>query len=470
MVQATLLSGIIQALMKHQGRAQRDPHYPGWHAAPVCGLMNDPNGFIYHKGRWHLFYQWNPFGCEHEKKCWGHWHSEDLVHWFHAPVALLPSGNNDSGGCFSGSAVDNEGTLTLCYTGNIEYSDGSRTSRQCLAREKPDGGFEKYGPALGLPEGYSSDVRDPKIWRHNDRWYMVLGARDNNDKGRVLLYDTTELGDWTLRGILAGSHYGGLGDAGYMWECPDLFKLNSEWILLCCPQGMPREATRFLNTYPSTYLVGQFDYESKIYHHKPQVNEVDAGFEFYAPQTSLAEDGRRIMIGWMGVPDGEEMLQPTIKNGWIHQMTCPRELSLRKGHLYQQPLSELKQLRGAGGQWSGEADNALELNARRLEVIIKLTGPLILNFSKQLIFSYDGQEVRLSRRSLISGVWLHRYWQGEVTQLHIFTDHSSVEIFINDGVAVMSNRYFPAQPATLTFRGLSHVQLSYWQLNTAEVA
>lgn len=233
---------------------------------------------------------------------------------------------------------------------------------------------------------------------------------------------------------------------------------------------MPRDATRFLNTYPSTYLVGQFDYESKIYNHKPQVNEVDAGFEFYAPQTSLAEDGRRIMIGWMGVPDGEEMLQPTIKNGWIHQMTCPRELSLRKGHLYQQPVAELKQLRGAGGQWSGEADNALELNARRLEVIIKLTGPLILNFSKQLIFSYDGQEVRLSRRSLISGVWLHRYWQGEVTQLHIFTDHSSVEIFINDGVAVMSNRYFPVQPATLSFRGLSHVQLSYWQLNMAEVA
>lgn len=151
-------------------------------------------------------------------------------------------------------------------------------------------------------------------------------------------------------------------------------------------------------------------------------------------------------------------------------MTCPRELTLRNGQLYQRPVRELEALRGAGGQWSGEADNALELSAGRLEVIIRLSGPLILNFSKYLIFSYDGHEIRLSRRSLVSGDWLHRYWQGEVTRLHILTDHSSVEIFINDGEAVMSSRYFPQQPATLTFRGLSPVQLSYWQLNREEVA
>ena len=166
MAQTALLSGIVQALMKHQGRAQRDTHYPGWHTAPVCGLMNDPAGFICHNGLWHLFYQWNPFGCEHKHACWGHWSSADLVSWTHEPVALLPSGNYDSGGCFSGSAVVNNDTLTLCYTGNLVYRDGSRTSWQCLAREKPDGGFEKYGSALGLPEGYSTDVSNPKVWQH----------------------------------------------------------------------------------------------------------------------------------------------------------------------------------------------------------------------------------------------------------------------------------------------------------------
>lgn len=470
MAQTALLSGIVQALMKHQGRAQRDRHYPGWHTAPVCGLMNDPAGFIYHRGLWHLFYQWDPFGCEHKYPCWGHWSSADLVSWTHEPVALLPSGNYDTGGCFSGSAVVNDDSLTLCYTGSLVYRDGSRTLWQCLAREKPDGGFEKYGSALGLPQGYSTDVINPKVWQHSGQWYMVLGARDENDRGCVLLYDAAELGEWVLRGVLAGSRRGGLRDAGYLWENPDFFRLGNEWVLLCCPRGIPREPTRFLNSSPGAYLVGQFDYESKTFRHKPQLYEADAGFEFYAPQTTLASDGRRIMVALMGGPGGEEMQQPTVKNGWLHQMTCPRELTLQNGQLYQRPVKELEALRGTGGQWSGEADNALELSAGRLEVIIRLSGPLILNFSKQLIFSYDGHEIRLSRRSLISGDWQHRYWQGEVTHLHIFTDHSSAEIFINDGEAVMSSRYFPQQTATLVFRGLSPVQLSYWQLNRAEVA
>lgn len=110
--------------------------------------MNDPNGFIWFAGRYHLFYQWNPLGCDHRYKCWGHWSSADLVHWQHEPMALMPDEEYDRNGCYSGSAVDNNGVLTLCYTYNVKFDDGGRTAWQCLAVQNDDGMFAKLGPAV----------------------------------------------------------------------------------------------------------------------------------------------------------------------------------------------------------------------------------------------------------------------------------------------------------------------------------
>ena len=193
MSQPSLLPLVLQAVMNHQPRALRDKHYPQWHLAPVCGLLSDPNGFIHFNGRYHLFYQWNPLACDHRYKGWGHWSSPDLLHWRHEPIALLPEEEYDRSGCYSGSAVNNDGVLTLCYTGNVKFSDGSRTAWQCLATQNPDGTFRKQGPVLALPAGYSGHVRDPKVWRDGDRWLMVLGARDLADRGKVLLFSSTDL-------------------------------------------------------------------------------------------------------------------------------------------------------------------------------------------------------------------------------------------------------------------------------------
>lgn len=138
-----------------------------------------------------------------------------------------------------------------------------------------------------------------------------------------------------------------------MWECPDLFPLADTHLLICCPQGLAREAQRFLNTYPAVWMAGRFDAERGAFDHGP-LHELDSGFEFYAPQTMLAEDGRRLLVGWMGVPDGEEMHQPTRAQGWIHQMTCVRELEWQAGTLYQRPLRELAALRGEAEGWRGQ--------------------------------------------------------------------------------------------------------------------
>ncbi|MGR7558434.1 sucrose-6-phosphate hydrolase [Klebsiella aerogenes] len=465
MSQPSLLPLVLQAVMNHQPRALRDKHYPQWHLAPVCGLLNDPNGFIHFNGRYHLFYQWNPLACDHRYKGWGHWSSPDLLHWRHEPIALLPEEEYDRSGCYSGSAVNNDGVLTLCYTGNVKFSDGSRTAWQCLATQNPDGTFRKQGPVLALPAGYSGHVRDPKVWRDGDRWLMVLGARDLADRGKVLLFSSTDLMQWSSHGEIAGSGLNGLKDAGYMWECPDLFPLGDRYILLSCPQGLPREAQRFLNTYPAVWMQGHFDQTAATWHHGA-IEELDSGFEFYAPQTTLAEDGRRLLVGWMGVPDGEEMQQPTRAHGWIHQMTCLRELSWRHGTLYQNPVRELAALRGEAQGWQTEP---LALQPMELALEVAPDDALTLDFAGVLQLSLDRHGVRLARRSLVADTVDYRYWRGTAHKLQILIDRSSVEIFINDGVGVMSSRFFADYPGKLVFSGATPRAFCCWPLRPCMV-
>ncbi|WP_421532409.1 sucrose-6-phosphate hydrolase [Lelliottia amnigena] len=459
---------VLQAVMKGQPQALTDDHYPHWHLAPVTGLMNDPNGFIWFAGRYHLFYQWNPLGCDHRYKCWGHWSSADLVQWQHEPMALMPDEEYDRNGCYSGSAVDNQGVLTLCYTGNVKFDDGSRTAWQCLAVQNEAGSFDKLGPVLPLPEGYTGHVRDPKVWQHEGKWYMVLGAQDVQKRGKVLLYQSADLHSWQPCGEIAGHGVNDLVDAGYMWECPDLFELDGTHVLICCPQGLAREPHRYRNNYTSTWMSGDFHYDDAKFGHGA-LHELDAGFEFYAPQTTLAADGRRILIGWMGVPDGEEMLQPTSEHGWIHQMTCPRELHFRDGTLWQTPIRELQQLREEEQNWQGSADTAPVLDAGRLEFELKTDAPVKVNFANTLWLNMDEQGIRLERKSLQQDEMLTRYWDGKVTSLRVLCDSSSVEIFINEGEGVMSSRYFPGNPAQVSFEGASAITLRYWSLRASMI-
>lgn len=468
MAASTLLPDILQAVMRGQPRALRDPHYPGWHLAPVIGLLNDPNGFIHFAGRYHLFYQWNALGCQHQHKCWGHWSSADLLHWQHEPIALMPDEEYDRSGCYSGSAVDDNGALTLIYTGNVKFADGARTAWQCLAVQNAQGGFDKLGPVIALPVGYTGHVRDPKVWRHGEHWFMVLGAQDQQKQGKVLLLRSADLREWHNLGEIAGSGLNGLAAASYMWECPDMFTLGDSTFLICCPQGLAREQHRFLNAHPSAWLSGDLDYANARFSHG-ELHELDAGFEFYAPQTTLTANGRRLLVGWMGVPDGEEMLQPTVANGWIHQMTCVRELGTRDGRLFQRPVTELQALRSAEQHYQGPAADAPVIDAQRLELLLSGQGDITLDFADQLRLEWRADGLRLARRSLASGEWQFRYWRGAVSQLQLLCDHSSVEIFINEGEGVMSSRYFPAHPAQLTLTGHAEVTARYWSLRPCMV-
>ncbi|MCM2444454.1 sucrose-6-phosphate hydrolase [Rahnella sp. CG8] len=463
MTEVSLLKKALRSVVAGQVRAAADPYRPGWHLAPPVGLLNDPNGFIQHNGRFHLFYQWNPLACAHGAKFWGHWSSADLLHWQHEPLALAPSEEYETHGCYSGSAVTDNGQLTLIYTGNVKYPDGSRTAFQCLARENAEGEFDKTGPVFNLPQGYTGHVRDPKVWWHDKHWYMVLGAQDLSLQGKVLLLRSDDLSAWDLLGEIAGSGLHGLGEFGFMWECPDLFRLAENDILICCPQGLAAESDRYLNTFQSGYFVGQLDYANTTFTHG-DFAELDLGFEFYAPQTTQTDDGRRLLIGWMGIPDGDEFFQPTIQNGWLHTLTCPRELTLVAGKIIQKPARELQQLRRDEQTWQGIADYCLPLDITHAETEIVTEHPFIADFGGDMTLSFDGEWLRLSRKNRRTGVPEHRVWQGQLRKLTVLSDASSLEIFINDGEAVMSARYFPVLPAQLNLQGSHQITLRHWSL------
>lgn len=168
------------------------------------------------------------------------------------------------------------------------------------------------------------------------------------------------------------------------------------------------------------------------------------------------------MVPWMGVPGGDEMCQPTIARGWIHQMTCIRELSVHKGQLYQRPLAELKALRMDEQHYHGRTGSAPAIDTRPLELLLTGQAGITVNNADTLLLEWSADALSLSRRSMKNGEWQYRYRSGMVTDLQLVCDHSSVEIFINGGEEVMSSRYFPTHSAQLMLTGDTEVEVYYW--------
>ena len=320
---------------------------PLFHATGGVGWINDPNGFSVYRGEYHLFFQYHPYGLLWGPMHWGHAKSRDLVRWELLPPALAPDTDADRDGCFSGSAAESpDGRQILMYTG-VRKPDGRRELQtQCLA--VGDGlDYEKLpgNPVLtgaDLPEGGSRrDFRDPKLWREADgNWRAVIANRAEDGSGQILLYESPDALDWTLAGVLDRSR----GELGQMWECPDFFPLDGTDVLLTSPQEMRAEPPEFHDGYGTLCLLGRFDPAGRAFH-RERAQAIDYGLDFYAPQTLLTPDGRRVMIAWMQDWDSAEFCPPGLQ--FHGQMTLPRELRVRDGRLVQWPVRELEALRGA---------------------------------------------------------------------------------------------------------------------------
>lgn len=448
---------------------------PSFHLSTRTGWMNDPNGFSFYGGKYHMFYQYHPYESKWGPMHWGHAVSDDLLHWEYLPAALAPDESYDKDGCFSGSALTlPDGRQLLMYTGvvrehveNDEYVD---VQTQCIA--VGDGmDYVKYekNPVLDekdLPEGGSRlDFRDPKIWQKADGTYCcAVGNRPADGSGQILLFVSRDGFDWHYKKVLAANN----NRFGKMWECPDFFELDGKWVLLTSPQDMLPEGFEYHNGNGTLCLIGEFDEETDTFTEE-QNQSIDYGIDFYAPQTVLTPDGRRIMIGWMQNWDTCTMRSPD--EPWFGQMSLPRELFLKNGRLYQKPIEELNKMRCNKVSYQ----NVLFSDIIRLDGIEgrKIDMELILRpgntqetyqkcavrfaqneqFYTSLSFRPRESILKIdrkfsgSRRAIIHQRRCKVNYTNNELKLRIILDQFSAEVFVNDGEHVLTATMYTDQAA-----------------------
>lgn len=455
---------------------QIPPHQrPAFHLTPYVGWMNDPNGFSFYQGEYHLFYQYYPYDTNWGPMHWGHAVSRDLLHWTFRPVALAPDTDYDSVGCFSGSALElPDGRHLIMYTGVHRETDADGVTRdiqtQCLA--VGDGmNYEKYphNPVLtekDLPQGGSRfDFRDPKLWQEKDGTYRcVIGNRPADGSGSILRFRSEDGFHWQADGILAENQ----NQYGKMWECPDYFSLDGKQVLMVSPQDMLSSGLEFHHGNGTLCLIGHEDPDGGQLC-REQVQAIDYGLDFYAPQTVLAPDGRRIMVAWMQNWDGLGERSPE-HLAWFGQMTLPRELTVQDGRLFQRPIRELDGLRGPC-QFCGSlhVDGELPLeqvHGRTLDLTLSFApqpgAPLYQSLSVDVAcdqmyrttLRYDPNTSVLTldrshsgtRRDVAHVRSCKVRDQGGPLKLRLILDRYSLEVFVNDGEQALScTLYTPAE-------------------------
>ncbi|MDE6590995.1 MAG: GH32 C-terminal domain-containing protein, partial [Oscillospiraceae bacterium] len=410
------------------------------------------------------FYQYHPYSNEWGPMHWGHLKTKDFIRWERLPAAMAPDREYDASGCFSGGAVElPDGRQMLIYTG-VQRGHNAEgflqdVQTQCVAIG--DGvDYEKHelNPVLDkkdLPEGGSSiDFRDPKIWREGDTYYVVVGNRTEDGSGAILLYKSADGLKWEFVRTLDRSY----NQYGRMWECPDFFPLDGKQILFTSPQEMNPVGLEFHAGNGTVCLMGSYDPEKGFTRERLQA--IDYGLDFYAPQTLLAPDGRRIMIAWM--QNWATVGGKPFHCRWFGQMTLPRELFIQDGRLCQLPVRELEAHRGLAVIHhhilvSGEI-NLPGVQGRLVDmtITVKPMGQgsyrwfrihVAKDGQHDTIIRYKPDESTLKIDRTRSGLphdivntrsFLIRPHGGEI-KIRVILDRFSLEVFVNDGEAAASS-------------------------------
>jgi beta-fructofuranosidase len=455
----TLPFGEIYQKFKQKRRiksVQTDPLHPRYHFTPPANWMNDPNGLIFWKGKTHLFYQYNPFEPGWGNMHWGHAVSTNLVHWNRLPVALTPTpGSADEDGCWSGCAVDNNGKLTLIYTAVYPET-------LCLAHGGEDlltfNKFEGNPVIRSKPADMDLEgFRDPCVWKNEDgRWQMIIGAGLRGKGGAILLYESQDLVNWEYL------HPALIGDLtqtepfwmGRMWECPQLFRLGDRWILIISVN----DSSNLLYTI---YFVGSFQNGIFMAESKHKFDHGDESF--YAPQTFIDGEGRRVLFGWIR----EERSDKEIKSaGWAGVLSLPRILALQNGGLWIEPDPQLSSLRTTHNEiknirleqrWNYPIRIEDACQEFLAEINLKETTEFGMEFSfdpnekEKIILTYAKHEQMLFVESNFENKkhqieckrrqFPVQLSQEDILPLHIFMDRSILEIF--SAGKVMTTRFYP---------------------------
>lgn len=374
---------------------------PRIHFTPAKNWMNDPNGLVWHKGEYHLFFQHNPQGTQWGHMSWGHAISKDLLTWEELPVAIA---EDEDGGIFSGSAVSDGDDLVAIYTRNTETNQS-----QCIARSKDNGRtFAKYKDNPVLDEN-KKDFRDPKVFKYKNEWIMAVAQPHEH---QVSFYSSPDLISWKHL-----SNFGPAAATGGVWECPDLFPLQFEdqdlWVLIVSlnPGGLYGSGTQ--------YFIGDFDGSTFAPRYSTEEPRwLDYGKDNYAGVTFNNEPtGKRILLGWLA---NWSDVKNHPKTSWTTQMTIPRELGLVRLRdeivLTQQPICH---------------------PTYEIKVTQPISGVIGLEGFVKVGFNADKKVV------FVNEFEVNYLPINDELHLKVVVDQSSIELFTGDGVRAISLAVFP---------------------------
>ena len=421
-----------------------------FHVQPVTGLSSDPNGFIFHKGVYHLYYQWCPWGAVHGLKYWYHVTSEDLVHWKNAGVGLKPDTYYDNRGTHSGSGYSHGDEMYLFYTGNHRDDDWTRTPYTCVARLDAKGDAVKLPePIFGPRDDYSEHQRDPKIVYVPDKkkYYIFIGAQNLDLKGRALIYESEDLlTGWKFAGELKVPGYEAFGG---MWECPCIVHISGKDVLIFSPQytKLPGRAE---STNHNIYFVGKMDYDTLTFTPEGDYQYLDFGFDFYAAQfcANVDDDNMAILIGWIGLPDNH---YPTEEEDWEGSMSLPREVRLVDGHLVQSPVAAFESLKGkdisAKGRLPRVCDMVIDVPEGAFDLALFTkedgSGGFTVHYNEEagtLTVDKTGMTKRFNQNV---GEVLDVPLVSPLSRIRVIIDRCSAELFINDGEETFTAHVYP---------------------------
>jgi len=455
----------------------------GLHIAPKEGWINDPNGLCQFRGSYHAYFQYNPEWPERDTKHWRHFVSTDLFHWHDEGTALVTDIPEDRSGVYSGSAYvapgmapDGGDLMCLYYTGNVVYPGGveagydyvhtGREANEILVTT--DNGVDYSMKHVLLrnsdyPNVCTEHVRDPKVWEQDGKLYMLLGARDLDDEGFCLLYESADGVEWSIKSQIYSQE-----QFGFMWECPNIVQIAGHDFLAVCPQGLKHEALRWQNRWQSGYFPLPASIMDTVLIDQETFVEWDHGYDFYAPQTFVDDAGRNILIGWMGSFDKEWTAVPYGLD-WCHCLTVPRELSVAAdGRLRQWPVAELASLRGEKHELT--QGDTLTMGAYLADIELKGiagTGALTLDDTLEISFGDGLMTVRFCDEAVAAGRPQRQVPMDTLSDLRVIVDTSAIEIYANYGAEVFSTRWFPEGDALSVRSTFATQAANVWPLENA---
>jgi beta-fructofuranosidase len=460
----------------YENRFLINPMYkPLYHFSTPFGWLNDPNGFSYYKGYYHLFYQHNPKATKWGKMFWGHARSQDLIFWEHLPIAINPDTKSEIFlGCFSGSALIDNNTMWLIYTG-ISYTK----SQQLMAFSRDGIQFEKLpNPVISNanrpPFAGRMAFRDPKIFTFNSKYYVVIGAKFKAGR-QIALYKSEEQWKWEYVGCLYLEKERTIG----IYECPDLIIGDKFDLLLYNTIEKIKKNNIIVKNHMSTIELGKANLENCTFQSSSGKLKMDFGSDYYAPQTTFTPDGRLIAIAWM---QSWNKTIPTayLNHRWAGMMTIPREITIVDEIVHLKPAKEIYNAFEIQGferiflvneevsfeSFSGSSyllrisfDGLANLCVKvrksdRCETLIKYEEGIIC-----IDRSHSGHKIKARNGYDDGNVNKCDVGLLKTVKMEIFVDVSSVEIFINDRYAMSTTIYPFPNSETISFCSKKSVQI-----------